>query len=116
MKETRIPRGRGIEKWAPFSSMPEQFAGLHKLIHDQTKVSKPILDLQKSEEINQVLIQAIQTKEEVDLWHYKDGIILYKIVSIHKLDAINKTLVVTDAFGFNNSLYLVDIVECSIHK
>ncbi|MED1407232.1 hypothetical protein P4U07_31755 [Bacillus mycoides] len=47
MKETRIPKGRGIEKWAPFASMPEQFAGLHKLIQDQTKVSKPILDLQK---------------------------------------------------------------------
>jgi hypothetical protein len=116
MKETRIPRGRGIEKWAPFASMPTQFAGLHKLIQDQSKVSKPILDSQKSEEINQMLKRAIQTNEEIDLWHYKDGIILYKIVGIHKFDAINKTLVVTVAFGFNNSLYLDDIVECSIHK
>ncbi|MGE6593816.1 YolD-like family protein [Bacillus mycoides] len=116
MRETHIPRGRGIEKWSPFCSMPEQFAGLHQLIQDQTKVSKPILDLQKYEEINQVLTRAMQTKEEIDLWHYKDGIILYKIVSIHKFDSINKTLVVTDAFGFNNPLYLDDIVECSIHK
>ncbi|PFM41683.1 hypothetical protein COA08_29630 [Bacillus cereus] len=38
------------------------------------------------------------------------------IVSIHKFDAINKTLVVTDAFGFNNPLYLFDIVECNIHR
>lgn len=75
-----------------------------------------MLDLQKSDQINQVLKRAIQIKEEIDLWHYKDGIILYKIVNIHKFDAINKTLVVTDAFGFNNSLYLDDIVECSIHK
>ncbi len=52
----------------------------------------------------------MQTREEIDLWHYKNEIIPYKI------DVINKTLVVTDAFGFNNSLYLDDIVECSIHK
>lgn len=47
MREIHIPQGRGIEKWRPFCSMPQQFAELHKLIRDQTKVSKPILDLQK---------------------------------------------------------------------
>lgn len=116
MREIRISRGRGIEKWNPFCSMPQQFAELHKLIQDQTKVSKPILDLQKSEEINLVLSRAIQTKEDVEMWHFKDGNILYMIVSIHKLDAINKMLIVTDAFGFNTPLYLDDIVECIIHS
>lgn len=115
MKKTRIPRGRGIEKWAPFASMPEQFEGLHKLIQEKTKVSKPILDSQKYEVINQVINRAVQTKEEVDIWYYKDGFIIYKIVSIYKFDAINNILVVMDAFGFQDPIFLDDIVECSIH-
>lgn len=50
------------------------------------------------------------------MWHFKDGNILYMIVSIQKLDTINKKLIVTDAFGFNTPLYLDNIVECIIHS
>lgn len=114
MKETNIPKGRGIEKWSPFCSMPEQFIGLHQIIMDQTKVTKPILDSQKAEDINRILNRAIKTKEEVNLWHYKSGNILYMIVSIHKLDFINKNLIVIDAFGLQNKILLDDIVDCNI--
>ncbi|MFJ8530949.1 YolD-like family protein [Bacillus sp. NPDC094106] len=52
------------------------------MIQDQTKVPKPILDLQQSEEINQILNRTMQTKEELDIWHYKDEFILYKIIML----------------------------------
>ncbi|MGJ5681039.1 hypothetical protein ACSBQ3_02530 [Staphylococcus equorum] len=39
----RIPEGRGIVKWAPFATIPEQHERLKKHIQDQNKIEKPEL-------------------------------------------------------------------------
>ncbi|PEU18958.1 MULTISPECIES: YolD-like family protein [unclassified Bacillus (in: firmicutes)] len=116
MKETRIPRGRGKEKWNGFISMPEQFAGLHRMIHEQTKVPKPILDEQQKEEIERVLHNAYRTQEEVDLWYYKDGFIFHEIMDIQKIDPYAQIVIATDAFRFKNQFQFTDIVDCKIHN
>lgn len=38
-----IPQGRGMIKWAPFATMPEQFENVGKLIENNTHAPKPDL-------------------------------------------------------------------------
>lgn len=116
MKETRIPRGRGKEKWAPFAAMSEQFEGLHRLIQEQTKVPKPQLDEQQQEEIERVLHRAFRTKEEVDIWYYKNGFIFHEIMDIQKIVPYARMVIATDAFRFENQFHFDDIVDCKIHN
>lgn len=49
-----IPQGRGMIKWAPFATMPEQFENVNKLIEQNTHVPKPNLstELQQELELN----------------------------------------------------------------
>jgi len=53
-------RDRGIIKWAPFKSMPEQWSGLKKMYEDDKKVAKPILDEYQLEEINNFLLESLK--------------------------------------------------------
>lgn len=38
-----IPKGRGMIKWAPFATMPEQFLDVKRQIDAQTKIERPEL-------------------------------------------------------------------------
>lgn len=48
-----IPQGRGMIKWAPFATMPEQFENVRKLNENNTHVPVPNLsnDLQQELEL-----------------------------------------------------------------
>ena len=48
-----IPQGRGMVKWAPFATMPEQFENVRKLHENNTHVPAPDLstDLQQELEL-----------------------------------------------------------------
>lgn len=48
-----IPQGRGMIKWAPFATMPEQFENVRKLQENNTHVPAPNLtdDLQQELEL-----------------------------------------------------------------
>lgn len=37
MNNTNMPKGRGMVKWTPFAAMPEQFAGIRKIIKEKIK-------------------------------------------------------------------------------
>ena len=43
MRNANIPKGRGMVKWQPFASMPEQFTCIKEMIQEQTTVPRPIL-------------------------------------------------------------------------
>lgn len=43
MSNANMPKGRGMIKWSPFAAMPEQFAGIHEIIKEKNKVTRPIL-------------------------------------------------------------------------
>ncbi len=43
INHANMPKGRGMIKWQPFASMPEQFAGIRDIIKEQTKVAQPIV-------------------------------------------------------------------------
>jgi hypothetical protein len=39
-----IPQGRGMFKWQPFATMPEQYERIAKMIDDQAKCNPPSFD------------------------------------------------------------------------
>jgi hypothetical protein len=41
---------RGMKKWAPYKSLPEQEKYLRKLKEDQEKVSRPVMSSDEAEE------------------------------------------------------------------
>ena len=47
---------RGMKKWAPYKSLPEQEKYLRKLKEDQEKVSRPVMSSDEAEEINEILV------------------------------------------------------------
>lgn len=36
-----VVRGRGMVKWNPFASIPEQYEEIHRMFEEQYKVPKP---------------------------------------------------------------------------
>lgn len=53
-----------IEKWQPFASMPEQFAYIKEMIHEQTKVPRPILTQDAKEMLENKLLCSFFGEEE----------------------------------------------------
>lgn len=53
LENSNIPKGRGMIKWQPFTTMPEQYRNITKLMDDNNKIKKPIIDEQQLK-INEV--------------------------------------------------------------
>ncbi|WP_198645506.1 YolD-like family protein [Staphylococcus ureilyticus] len=52
----RIPKGRGMVKWQPFKTMPEQYERLEQYMNDQNKIDKPTLRDHQLADLNDTLI------------------------------------------------------------
>ena len=70
---SNIPRGRGMIKWAPFATMPEQFENIAKMVDAQTKIERPELSDDRIDEMNRVLNYALKDKRPVRIEYYYDG-------------------------------------------
>ena len=55
----RIPQGRGIVKWQPFKTMPQQYEILDQYIDDQNKIDMPLLSQEQLEYINDIINEKI---------------------------------------------------------
>ncbi|HIV82007.1 MAG TPA: YolD-like family protein [Candidatus Salinicoccus merdavium] len=70
---SNIPQGRGMIKWAPFATMPEQFENVRKLQEDQVKIERPELSDDRLDEIDRTLKKALALKRQVRIEYYYDG-------------------------------------------
>lgn len=68
-----IPKGRGMVKWAPFATLPEQFETIHQYIIDQNKVDRPVLSDDQLSDLNFRLHQSLQLNQPVVVQYYDDG-------------------------------------------
>ena len=57
--DSQIPQGRGMVKWAPFATLPEQFERIHEYILDQDKIQRPTLSEDQLNELNCKMHQAL---------------------------------------------------------
>jgi len=82
---SNIPQGRGMIKWAPFATMPEQFENVRKLQEDQVKIERPELSDDRLDEIDRTLKKALALKRQVRIEYYYDDhrfSVRLKIISV----------------------------------
>ncbi|MED1115190.1 YolD-like family protein [Bacillus paramycoides] len=104
-------RGRGMVKWQPFASLPEQFEGIHRIFEKQYKVSKPYITQDTKELIERELIQSLHEEKEILISYYRDGFIHDEYITVVNIDAQNKTVYYTDAFGLQTRLKFDEFVD-----
>ncbi|RIN27730.1 YolD-like family protein [Staphylococcus succinus] len=92
----RIPRGRGIKKWQPFKTMPEQYEKLEQYMEDQNKVDMPLLSQEQLEEINDKVNHKIKKQIIADLSYWQDGYVITIQCYINKVDELNGIMLVTN--------------------
>ncbi|PED96061.1 YolD-like family protein [Bacillus toyonensis] len=104
-------KGRGMVKWTPFASMPEQFAGIREILDDLNKVPKPIVSEDMQEQIELSLIHSMQTHEEILISYYRDGLIHDMYINVQHIEPMLKTIYCTDAFGLNTEFKFDELVN-----
>ncbi|MGY3419106.1 hypothetical protein ACVWY4_005335 [Bacillus mycoides] len=111
MNNANMPKGRRMVKWTPFAAMPEQFAGISEILSDLNKVPKPIVSEDMKEQIERSLIHSMQSKEEISISFYRDGVIQDMYINVLHIEPMMKTVYCIDAFGLDTEFKLDEIVD-----
>ncbi|WP_436887565.1 YolD-like family protein [Mammaliicoccus sciuri] len=90
--QRNIPKGRGMIKWAPFATMPQQYEMIKQFIADQTKVEKPILEETALNDLNNVLAEKIFYNPQALIKYWEDGYFKEIACEINKFDSEHKKL------------------------
>ncbi|MCJ1780284.1 YolD-like family protein [Mammaliicoccus sciuri] len=90
--QRNIPKGRGMIKWAPFATMPQQYEMIKQFIADQTKVEKPILEETALNDLNNVLAEKIFYNPQALIKYWEDGYFKEIACEINKFDSEQKKL------------------------
>lgn len=108
-----MPEGRGMVKWAPFATMPEQFENVSRLMSDQTKIKRPELSDDRLVEIEQTLKYAAEEKLPIRVAYYYDGGRFDVSLHIIKIDQWSMVLIGqiygTEDFTFVPFMDILDI-------
>ncbi|MFJ8521381.1 YolD-like family protein [Bacillus cereus] len=104
-------RGRGMIKWQPFASLPEQFAGIKEIMCELNKVPKPMLTQDTRERIERALINSAQKQEDILISFYRDGFISNMYITVIRIDLNTNTVHCTDAFNLNTEFKFDEIID-----
>ena len=96
---------RGMKKWAPYKSLPEQEKYLKKLKEGQEKVERPIMSSDEMEEINEILVN--YAGEEVLISYWRNEKINSVSTTIKKIDVDNKKIVLPD----RKTIYFHELIK-----
>ncbi|EJJ3720712.1 TPA: YolD-like family protein [Staphylococcus aureus] len=96
--DNNIPMGRGMIKWAPFATLPEQFETIQQYIIDQNKITRPVLSDDQLAELNIRLHEALQYAQPVEVKFYNNGFVDLVRLTIYRIDAINYEI---DGYVYN---------------
>lgn len=91
--------------------MPEQFAGIREILNDLSKIPKPIISEDMQEQIERSLIHSMQSKEEVSISYYRDGMVHDMYINVLHIEPMLKTVYCTDAFGLNTEFKFDELVS-----
>jgi hypothetical protein len=108
----RIPQGRGMVKWQPFKTVPQQYEILDQYIDDQNKIDMPLLSQEQLEEINDKVTYKINNKIISEINYWEKGYIYSKNCYIKKVDEISGIMKVVEENGsVSSNLPLSSIVS-----
>ena len=96
---------RGMKKWAPYKSLPEQEKYLKKLKEGQEKVERPVMSSDEMEEINEILVN--YAGEEVLISFWRNERINSVSTTIKKIDVDNKKIVLPD----RKTIYFHELIK-----
>ncbi|WP_279526506.1 YolD-like family protein [Staphylococcus aureus] len=96
--DSNIPVARGMIKWAPFATLPEQFETIQQYIIDQNKITRPVLSDDQLAELNIRLHEALQYAQPVEVKFYNNGFVDSVRLTIYRIDAINYEI---DGYVYN---------------
>ncbi|EJP83494.1 MULTISPECIES: YolD-like family protein [Bacillus cereus group] len=110
MNNANMPKGRGMVKFNPFASMPEQFAGIREIVKEKNKVTRPILTDDEKELIENMLLCSLLSEEETLITYYEDGYLLSSYMTVVDVDPSNSAVICTDAFYNKIKLQFSNII------
>ena len=90
--DSNIPVGRGMIKWAPFATMPEQYESVNKLIYEQSLSPEPRLTDDTILNNERAAIQLINQTAIVRYWSSGQEVMIE--CEIIKLDKDTQSLLV----------------------
>lgn len=96
---------RGMKKWAPYKSLPEQEKYLNKLKEEQEKVTRPIMSSDEAEEINEILVN--YCGEEIIITYWRNEKINTISSIFKKIDVDNKKIVLPD----RKTIYFHELIK-----
>ncbi|CAD2079665.1 hypothetical protein GCM10007358_16790 [Phocicoccus schoeneichii] len=91
--DSNIPVGRGMIKWAPFATMPEQFENVQNIIDSQDKITRPVLTDDRVDLLNRKMSYAMNHKLPVKIEYFYDGYRYTVDVEIIKIDQWSEMLI-----------------------
>lgn len=106
-----VVRGRGMVKWNPFASIPEQYEEIHRMFEEQYKVPKPFLTQDTMERIERALMQSFHEEEEIHISYYRDGMVQDMYINVLHIEPMTKIIYCTDAFGLNTKFKFDELVN-----
>ena len=89
---TRIPKGRGMIKWAPFATMPQQYTDINKKIESQTYQYMPQLSDEQIIDINMKLNYAATFKRSFEIVYFENHTFNSYKCKIIKIDYIKEEI------------------------
>ncbi|MFB3166584.1 YolD-like family protein [Neobacillus sp. 179-C4.2 HS] len=87
-----VIRDRGKIKWQPASFMPEAFAMTREMFKDEKRQAKPLIDEYETEEFDQRIAYAMESKLAVKLTVWEEGFTEDITGKVHYVDLITKQL------------------------
>ena len=103
---------RGMKKWRPFATLPEQYIGLQEIINKEVEVTQPVLTEEQMEQINFTLIEALHTNKQVYLTYYKQGHCITETGLIQFVDSLGDLFIFIDeVFELKNKMRLSELID-----
>lgn len=88
-------KDRGMKKWQGFF-MPETIKMLKNLWEDDHKSPRPHLDETKIEEIEQLLLESMETKMLLEITTWTNGFFTSRVGFVTKIDPLKKRIQIQD--------------------
>ncbi|MED4028607.1 YolD-like family protein [Priestia megaterium] len=106
---------RGMKKWRPFATMPEQYIGLKEMINKQIEVAQPVLTEEQMEQVNFIFIEALHTNKQVYLTYFKNGRHITETGFIQFVDSLGNLFVfIDDVFELKNKMRLSELLDARL--
>jgi len=111
LADINIPEGRGMIKWAPFATMPEQYENVSRLKVEQAYVPKPNLTDELQQELEIKLRELVG--QNVILRYWRDGYEFQIECVIESMDDWGRVVTVSkeDSFMFVQFEHIYSVDE-----